>query len=357
MRLDDAVAYYAELIHSSAPFREALAWTVIRPIGEPLSVEDIACRLTGGGHPEVVESDEEFTEEAEFLEGKAVYVGQAGGSTMLIEPGGFSYAGMEKVMAWLSQDAQVWHQSWNLTGIKALEYAAHGQWLARIPALEPEWLHGVEPAALEKEAAALREVAEAPWPARQATAMAIIEARTGARLPMDWFDHSRPVVIVDPLIAMDCPPLGLWHYDPDLDSRLRMAPREIRRAVLLRLADVLTVRFNLSMPAISQAVRAAHDDCPLDVSLLEKVRGEWEILGSRWAGQGVAVREKDEAAWRRWVAANAVRQALRSLGQDAANLDGVTYARFALEEDWADVRRWIRVMVSDPDALVREQVT
>jgi hypothetical protein len=77
---------------------------------------------------------------------------------------------------------------------------------------------------------------------------------------------------------------------------------ENRRAILLRLADVLTERFDLGMTAITRAVRAARD--------------EWESLRARWAGRPHAVREEDENAWRRWVAANAVR-----LGDERAPAD------------------------------------
>jgi hypothetical protein len=347
MNFHDSVTYYTNLIHSSAPFGEALAWTVIRPLGKTIPLENIAKRLTGGGHPALVESDEEFTEEAGFLEGKAVYLGQVGTATMLVEPGGFSYAGREQVMAWLSQDAQVWHLAWNIAGTRGLSYAAHGQWLARIPTLDSEMLYGVDPDALAEEAAALKEAADTPWPAKKATAMAIVEARTGARLPMDWFDHPRQVAIVDPLISNECPPLGLWHYEPDMDAKLHMASQEHRRAVLLRTVDILVERFDLGQTAITRAVRAAHAGQPLDVALLEGVREEGENLGERWAGRGYAVREEDEKTWRRWVAANAIRHGLRSLDGGVDFLDGLTYARFALSEEWPEIRTWIRESIRE----------
>ncbi|MGN9785419.1 hypothetical protein ACTMTF_28625 [Nonomuraea sp. ZG12] len=349
MNFHDAVTHYTDLIQSSAPFGEALAWTVIRPLGKPIPLENIATRLTGGAHPVLVESDEEFTEEAGFLEGKAVYLGQAGTATMLVEPGGFSYAGREQVMAWLSHDAQVWHLAWNIAGTRGLSYAAYGQWLARIPTLDPGMLYGVDPDAVAEEAAALKEVADAPWPATKATAMAIVEARTGARLPMDWFDRPRQVAIVDPLISDDCPPLGLWHYEPDMNAKLHLASREHRRAVLLRTVNVLVERFNLGLTAITRAVRAVHDGRPLDVALLEEIRKEGETLGERWAGRGYAVREEDEDTWRRWVAANAVRHGLRSLDRGADFLDCLTYARFALSEEWPEIRTWIRESIREGD--------
>ncbi|MEV1171385.1 hypothetical protein [Nonomuraea sp. NPDC049784] len=52
------------------------------------------------------------------------------------------------VLEWLSQDAQVRHVSWNLTGGRFLEYVANRWRLAMIPELDPHALHGADPAAL-----------------------------------------------------------------------------------------------------------------------------------------------------------------------------------------------------------------
>ncbi|MFI9846911.1 hypothetical protein ACIHFD_58535 [Nonomuraea sp. NPDC051941] len=62
-------------------------------------------------------------------------------------PGGFGYAARVPVLAWLSQDGQVRHVSWNLTGGRFLEYAANRWRLAMIPELDPH-AHGADPAAL-----------------------------------------------------------------------------------------------------------------------------------------------------------------------------------------------------------------
>ncbi|MEV0148134.1 MULTISPECIES: DUF6461 domain-containing protein [unclassified Nonomuraea] len=341
--------YYTDLLRSSATFNEALAWTVIVPLSEPLSLDAVASRVIGGGHPLLMESGEEFDEEAEFLAGHAVYLGHSGDTVMLLEPGGFSYVATPQVMAWLSQDAQVWHLSWNHTGSKVLEYWADGQQLTRIPGLDALSVHGADPAELQEEVAALAQAGRASWTTRKATAMALIERRSGARLPIDWFDEAHPVAVVDPPIGDDCPPIGLWHHEPDLNAKLRSASHEQRRAVLLHVTGILVERFDLSLPAITRAVRIARGGEPVDDALLEGVREAWEHLGARWAGRGYAVREEDDNAWRRWVAANAVRHSLRSLNEGASFLDGLTYAMFALPEEWPTIRAWIRETTPDAD--------
>ncbi|MFB9968312.1 hypothetical protein ACFFOP_37740 [Sinosporangium siamense] len=351
MNLRDTVAYYEELIRGTSPFGAALAWTVILPLGQPVSFPEAASRLIGGGHPVLVESDEEFDEAAHSMDFIAAYLGQAGPATMLVEPSGFSYAGREQVMAWLSHNAQVWHVSWNVTSRRDLDYAAHGQWLARLPEFHHEMLHGTDPGALAEEAALLREAAEAPWPRQRATAMAIVEMRTGARLPEDWFDRPRQVAVVDQPITEQDPPIGLWHHEPDLDARLRSAPEETRRAVLLRLAGSLVERFDLGATPLGHAVRTAHEGMPLDAELWEDMRYAWERLGERWAVRLAAPREEYEHTWPRWVAANGVRHSLRSLGEGANWFDGVTYARFALGDEWPSVKRWIREMICSGSPL------
>ncbi|MDP4509493.1 hypothetical protein [Nonomuraea turcica] len=174
--------------------------------------------------------------------------------------------------------------------------------------------------------------------------MAAIEARTGARLSSDWFDEPRQVAVVDLPFSEEVTPIGLWHHEPELDARLRLTPKENRRAILLRLIDVLIERFDLDLAFITPAIRVAHEGLPIDAGLLEEVRAEWENLGQQWSGAFCAVREEDETGWRRWLAANAIRHSLRSLNEGAYFFDGLTYARFALSEEWPATRDRVRAM-------------
>ncbi|HEX4816437.1 MAG TPA: hypothetical protein VFV66_27165 [Nonomuraea sp.] len=150
--------------------------------------------------------------------------------------------------------------------------------------------------------------------------------------------------MVDLSFSEEVIPIGLWHHEPELDSRLRLTPEENCRAILLRLMDVLIERFDLDLAFITPAVRAAHEGLPIAAGLLEEVRAEWENLGQQWSGTFCAVREEDETGWRRWLAANAIRHSLRSLNEGVSFFDGLTYARFALSEEWPATRDWVRSM-------------
>ncbi|MEU6711702.1 hypothetical protein ABZ897_09520 [Nonomuraea sp. NPDC046802] len=340
MNSSETVGYYTDLLRTTT-FGEALAWTVVRPLGETSTLEATAARLIGDGHPFLMESNEEIIEEAEFVTGHAVFMGRSGDSITLLEPGGFGYCSTPQVMAWLSQDALVWHLSWNHTGSRVLEFAAGSQRLARMPRLDHQALHGADPTALREEAAALEQLGEAAWPLQEATLMAIIEQRTGARLSADWSDQHHQVAIVDPLIDKACPPIGFRHHDPDVHAELMSVSQGRRQAVLLHVIDLLVQRFDLGQSAAAHALRTVRQGQPLNDALLEEVQEEWVDLGARWAERGYAVREEDENAWRRWVAANGIRHSLRSLSEGASFLDGLTYARFALPEEWPEIRAWI----------------
>lgn len=321
------IAHYEQVLtDDSGWLAEGLSWTVVRPFGTDLSLEDLTTRLTGGGWPIIAEADED-------VEPDTVYLGGSGLAGMLLEPGGFTGVGLPHVLRWLSHEAQVWHLSWNLTGRQVMTYLVHGRVLAELPGL------GEGPETLATELRALRAAEGAAWPGRQAAAMAIVEARTGARLDRHWFDQPRPIALLDQPISPDPLPLGLWHHEPDLHARLSASPQETRRALLLHVVETLIDTFDLSTPELTDALHAVGQGRTLSRDHLAAMRAVHESLGSRWAGLPFAVREQDDRQWRRWVAANAVRHGLRSISDAAAwHLDALTFAREALSGDWATVR-------------------
>ncbi|MDP9862650.1 MULTISPECIES: hypothetical protein [Streptosporangium] len=168
-----------------------LAWTAVLPVEGRLSLSEVATRLIGDGQPPVIELDSE-----EAYEADAVLLGQMGNSTMIVETFGNNYVWESGVLDRLSVNAQVWHVSWEVTGNSRLIHAARGRVLAEVQHLNPADAVGEDLAAVEAELAALGPTISAPWPATQAMALAIVEARTGARLESDWFDRSHPAVIV-----------------------------------------------------------------------------------------------------------------------------------------------------------------
>ncbi|MDF2705786.1 hypothetical protein AB0C18_05615 [Nonomuraea muscovyensis] len=336
MNLAQTISHYEHLLmDDSGWLSEGLSWTVVRPFRTALSLEDLAGRMTGGGWPDT-------TEAAEDIEPDTVYLDASAQAGMLLEPGGFTAVGLPHVLTWLSHEAQVWHLSWNLTGHQSLTYLVHGQVLAKLHRLDEQ------PVTLAPELQALRAIEGAPWPRRAATAMAIVEARTGAHLERRWFDQPRRVALLDQPISPEPLPLGLWHHEPDLHAQLSASPHQTRRTALLVMAETLIDTFDLATE-LTDLLHAVRQDQALTREHLTTMRAVHEGLGRQWAELPFATREHDDQQWRRWVAANAVRHGLRSVSDAAASyLSALTYAREALDGDWMTLRTRLYQLIDRP---------
>ena len=337
------VEHYEKLLRAGTTgITEGFAWTVVRPIFGHLSLEETATRTTGGGRVSTTELD---PEEAVYRD--AILLNQLGTTTMLVQIKSSNYASAPQVLQWLSQNAQVWNVTWDISRNFRLTYAAHGHVLAEISGIEPDTMMGSDSGALRVEMAALDRTIGRPWPATQATAMAIVESRTGAHLDEDWFDQAQPAVMIDKPISSELPPVGFWQHEPDLDARIRLAPERIRRAVLVRVVHEMAIRFEHdSVPEVTEALEAAHEGRPFGNAAVNAMATVHESLGEHWDGQFYAEREHGDWQWSRWVAANAIRHSLQSLEEDAWCLDGLTYARAALSEKWPAFKERLRELAT-----------
>ncbi|MFF0577639.1 hypothetical protein [Streptosporangium saharense] len=170
---------------------EGLAWTAVLPVDGPLSLDETVSRLLDGERPPLIEMEDD-----EAYEESAVLLERTGNATMIVQTFGKNYVWESDALGRLSVNAQVWHVSWEVTRNSRLIYAAHGRVLAEVPHLDPAYVRGDDPTAIEAELTALGPCVDAPWPASQAMAMAIVEGGTGAHLDQDWFERSHPAVVV-----------------------------------------------------------------------------------------------------------------------------------------------------------------
>ncbi|MGC5009635.1 hypothetical protein ACLQ2R_02600 [Streptosporangium sp. DT93] len=192
MEFQHLTRHYETVLRArSAWLGEGLAWTAVLPVGGPLSLEETVSRLVGGERPPLVEMEDE-----EAYEEGTVLLERTGNATMIVQTFGKNHVWESDALGRLSANARVWHLAWEVTRNSRLIHAAHGQVLAEVPHLDPADVRGEDPAAIEAELAALGSVVDAPWPASQAMAMAIVEGRTGARLDQDWFERPHPAVVV-----------------------------------------------------------------------------------------------------------------------------------------------------------------
>ncbi|GAA3077069.1 hypothetical protein [Streptosporangium carneum] len=192
MAFQHLTEHYEGLLRAcSGWLSEGLAWTAVLPVDGPLSLEETVSRLLDGERPPLIELEDE-----EAYEEDAVLLGQAGNATMIVQTFGKNYVWESDALGRLSVNARVWHVAWEVTRNSRLIHAAHGRVLAEVPHLDPAYVMGDDPTAVEAELAALGSVVDAPWPASQAMAMAIVEGSTGVRLDQDWFERSHPAVVV-----------------------------------------------------------------------------------------------------------------------------------------------------------------
>ncbi|MFI6182371.1 hypothetical protein ACIA8R_43065 [Nonomuraea sp. NPDC051191] len=194
MSLDSLSAHYGHLLQGDGSWlAEGLAWTAVLPEEGSLSLEEIAARLLGGDErPSLTICDIE-----EASEGDVAIVEQSGRAAMIVDFSGAGRTWDDDILRRLSAGAQVWHVSWEVTRNSRLIHAAHGHVVTRIPHLDPIGAPGADVSLAGTELTALGRTLDAPWPAAQAMAMAIVEERTGAHLDSTWLASSHPAIPVD----------------------------------------------------------------------------------------------------------------------------------------------------------------
>jgi hypothetical protein len=343
---DDAIAYYSGLLGRLGLLSEALCWTVLEPVTEPLTVEAVAARL--GGDPAGIRElpwDAAYQLDGNDGGGPVVHLAQAGQAVMMLEVNGFLGAG-EAAQA-LSEGARVHSAFWNVNALSALTCAALGRLLVTFEALFPDRRQGLDIGALDEELDPLYAALSAPRSDFRPVIMAIIERRTGMRLGEDWLAAGRPAIVLpDPLApgGRTVAPGAL--FDPELESAVRLASGPARAALVGDLVQALADAGQLGGEPEIRAARAAlasgvpHGDAayaPLP-RLAARLTAEFDQ-----APRTGPVR--DDPAWRRARAAEAIRLALAPPGQPPPPwplLNSLQLARLILGDTWLTLRSQLR---------------
>ncbi|WP_182878224.1 hypothetical protein [Microbispora sp. H10670] len=339
MAHSDIVTRYQQFLQSHEWLTSALSWTVVATLDNSVpSIQVVASNLTGGGRPEI--ADEMQIRETDLYPMDALFVGKSDTSVALLERNGL-YARTPEVLIWLSERARVWNISWHVNGGEHLMYAANGEILAQVPRLDPQLIFGPAPHVISNDIEPLNEAVRIDTPAttpaeallRRATAMAIIEQSTGARLDSEWVSHPHPAILIDPPIAYPLEPLGFGHLDLNLDSLLRSAPEGVRREVLLLVARELSDRYSLTSEHIAASIEAVEHGVPLEWQQREELLDFQMELDEGW--RPLLEKEGTSSFDRiRTAACVAVRQALLEASRDADNFYALTYAQRALGTEW-----------------------
>lgn len=187
------------------------------------------------------------------------------------------------------------------------------------------------------EAATLKEA----W-ARKTAAMAVVELSTGMRLDEEWLSNPRSAFIIDQPIRVPLEPLAFGHFDPDLDSRLRLAPEAVRRKVLLLVVQHLSGTHNIDSELFASAMEEVRHGDPLGQQSREDLLDAQIEWGEEAAGPLVQEGFESDPARLRLAALMAVRHALIEAGDQADRFQSLTYARHALGSEWPPFRATIR---------------
>ena len=178
---------------------------------------ETAARLTGGERVLPAEFDAEQVSERD-----AVLLGEVVDGAMIVEPWGFSLAVSPRILERLSQQAQVWHVSWNITGSSRMMHAANGRVLAEIRTSSNRTMRTGRtsaPSARSWNSWPRRWRRPGPRPMPPPWR---IEARTGARLDAGWLGRRHPLPSSQAGLGR---PAARGLLAPRARSRRRCAPR------------------------------------------------------------------------------------------------------------------------------------
>lgn len=330
--------YYDALLDRLPGIDEALCWTVVRGVDKPITVEQVVSRI--GGDPATLTERDWWAAYDEYP-ASVVHLAQVGPAVTMFEVNG-GEGRRPEVLRWLSDGACVHSVYWHVNGADRLMYAAYGRVLTEVDVFSPDIRHGESPAALDDDVTELIAICENEEGSCRPAAMAVVEARTGVRLPMEWFEQPRlSVVITNPVPHDPRPPTSLARMDPDLHVWLKLAARDVRRAALARMARLLAGRFDLTdEPAVSQACEVlASGTEPAAFAALNPLR--WRLQSDFDAVRDQGPIEENPAWWR-MQAAMAISAALTPPGRYPDPLDALNHASAALQADWPSLRDELR---------------
>ncbi|GAA0395064.1 hypothetical protein Acor_64770 [Acrocarpospora corrugata] len=121
---------YRRLFEWHQWLEDGLCWTMVQPLDDAVSGDDLLRRLNGGRDPErrvmAYPGEEALDEDRPVL-----FVFQGEGAWGFLEFT-FGFATPDDILAELSRDARVWMATWHFKGGWTILHAAHGEIRARM---------------------------------------------------------------------------------------------------------------------------------------------------------------------------------------------------------------------------------
>lgn len=195
---DHVIDYYRDFFEEHQWLENGLSWTVVQPLNEEITLDDLLRRLNGGRDPEQ-RTMEYPREEAMGEDGPVLLVSEEEGTWGFLELA-YGFGLSDRVLTELSTESRVWMVTWHFNGGYTILYAADGKIRARMrDFIFSE--HAVEegdPGVLADIRAMLDSLEPDDYRGKRGAAFAFIEAATGMGLEREWPDvEDAPVVILD----------------------------------------------------------------------------------------------------------------------------------------------------------------
>ncbi|WP_406103750.1 DUF6461 domain-containing protein [Micromonospora globbae] len=314
--VSDTVRYYDDFLADRDWLAEGLSWAVVQPASAEATIDGVIERLRAR---RVEPGDTQIGELADLA--------RIGPNVVVFQDNGCELSRPE-VLRWLSDGTRVHTVDWTINGNGGVTYAVYGKVLVWMDMNDPDRRYGDDPSAFDDDLDDVRAAQGTEYVT--AAAMALVERRTGVRLPAEWMSdegadpQAGPWVTVrlGPIPPDPRPPSNFGHYEPDLDARLRAAPEPVRRTALALALRAVAARHRFSDDDLArQAVEAVERGLTLD----EETRSRVIHLKAHGVdGQA---------------GASAVDALYTGTGDGVAAVDALNAARYAIPDEWPALRR------------------
>ncbi|MEU8104614.1 hypothetical protein AB0C18_12935 [Nonomuraea muscovyensis] len=192
------IDHYRNLFDRHQWFEDALCWTVVQPLDEEITVDDLLRRLNGGHEPQ--QRTMEYPTEEAYTEDQPVLFAFEGEGAWGFLEFSYGYATPDHILVELSKTSRVWMTTWHFNGGCTILYTADGKIRARMGyfIFAEHRIQEGEPNILADFGVMLDSLDPEDYRGKRSAAFALIEASTGMRLESDWLEvEEAPVIILD----------------------------------------------------------------------------------------------------------------------------------------------------------------
>lgn len=141
------LTYYTDLFRQGPPLHDGICWTVVSPLHGPVTVDDVAARLTGSPAP-VVLTPHPFDAAYDHDDRRILHLRHIGDSVGVLEVNG-GLTALSPTLERLSAGTRVHTAFWNIKSNSIMAYAQSGRVHVTFEALFPEQRTGSDPTALD----------------------------------------------------------------------------------------------------------------------------------------------------------------------------------------------------------------